>query len=255
MPTLAIRQDGPVLRVALDRPQVRNAFNDEVLRELSEVFGSLTSGTRVIVLSGNGAAFCAGADLDWMKQSATFTREENERDAAALARLFEVIDEAPVVVVGRLHGAAMGGGVGLLACCDIVVAADDAKVGLTEVRLGLVPAVISPFVLAKIGASQARRYFVTGEVFSAAEARRIGLVHEVVPPAELDATIERLVAAIAKNGPHAVATAKRLVRDVAGRPPRELRDYTAQTIATLRVSPEGQEGLRAFLEKREPRFP
>lgn len=255
MANLLVAQDGAVLSVTLNRPHVRNAFNEDLISELAEVVGNLDPQTQVVVLRGEGAVFCAGADLEWMQKSARFSKEDNERDAATLARLFEALDTTPAVVIGRLHGAALGGGVGLLACCDIVVASDDAKLGLTEVRLGLVPAVISPFVVAKIGASQARRYFVTGEMFGAAEARRMGLVHEVVPMSELDATVSKLAAAVAKNGPRAVVTAKRLVRDITGRPPRDLRDYTVQTIATMRVSPEGQEGLRAFLEKREPSWP
>jgi len=254
MQTLAVTPQGPVVTVAIDRPGVRNAFNEVVIDELRHVFTSFAPEVRVVVLTGAGPLFCAGADVQWMRKSRDYTEEQNAADARAMAMMFGAIDECPKPVVGKVRGAALGGGSGLVACCDMVVAAEGAQFGFTEVRLGIVPANISTFVLPKIGARAARRYFLTGERFDAAEARRIGLVHEVVPGDALDATVDGLVAALLQCGPDAVATAKEIIRTVAGTPRDQAIDYTVRTIARARVSPEGQEGLGAFLEKRKPRW-
>jgi methylglutaconyl-CoA hydratase len=251
MQTLRLEIRGAATWVWLARPEVRNAFNDVLIRELRDVFTGLSADTRVVVLSGDGRAFSAGADLEWMRSSAAFTREQNAEDAARLARVFEVIDDAPQVVVARINGAALGGAVGLIACSDVAVAIEGAKLGLTEVRLGLVPAVISPYVVRKIGESAARRFFLTGEVFDAARGRELGLIHDVVPASELDAAVEALVDTILAAGPNAVREAKRLIREVRMRDPAAAREYAVETIARLRVSEEGQEGLAAFLEKRK----
>jgi len=252
--TIVVAASGPVVTVTLDRADVRNAFNEVVIEELTRAFGAFAAGTRVVVLTGAGTHFCAGADVDWMRRSRDSTEAENLRDAHAMAGMLRAIDECPLPVIGKVRGAALGGGSGLVACCDIVAAAEQTTFGFTEVRLGIVPANISTFVLPKIGARSARRYFLTGERFDAAEARRIGLVHEVVPADALDTTVDGLVAALLECGPQAVATAKEIIRRVVDAPRDQAFDYTARTIARVRVSPEGQEGLGAFLEKRKPRW-
>jgi methylglutaconyl-CoA hydratase len=206
------------------------------------------------VLTGAGPIFCAGADVQWMRKSKDYTEAQNAADARAMAHMYRALDECPRPVVAKVRGAALGGGSGLVACCDVVVAADGTTFGFTEVRLGIVPANISTFVLPKIGARAARRYFLTGERFDAAEAARIGLVHEVAPPDALDARVDAIVAALLECGPAAVATAKEIVREVSRLPREQAIDYTVRTIARARVSPEGQEGLAAFLEKRKPRW-
>ena len=252
METLVIRREAGVVTIELNRPDVRNAFNDQVVRELTEAFEGLADDDRAVVLTGAGKSFCAGADLNWMKKSAQYTEEENAADAATMVSLFEAINTWSGPVIGRINGAALGGGVGLVSCCDIVVASERAKFGLTEVRLGLVPAVISPFVIDKIGQAKARRYFMTGEIFDAEVALNLGLVDVVVPPEELDDAVSNLVGQILQNGPVAVAESKKLVFEVVGRERSDALDYAVSTIARLRVSPEGQEGLSAFLEKRKP---
>ena len=253
METLNVSQTGRVATVTLDRPDVRNAFNDQVVVELTQVFREMDESVQVVVLQGVGKSFCAGADLNWMKKSATYTQEQNADDARAMLGLFDAIDSFAGVVIGRVHGAALGGGVGLVACCDIVVATERAKFGLTEVRLGIVPAVISPFVVAKIGVNHARRYFVTGEIFDAQTAYRIGLVSEVVNDDEaLDQKVKELTEAVTANGPIAVKESKKLITEVTTLPRTDALEYAVQTIARLRVSEEGQEGLSAFLEKRKP---
>ena len=253
METLNVSQTGRVATVTLDRPDVRNAFNDQVVVELTQVFREMDESVQVVVLQGVGKSFCAGADLNWMKKSATYTQEQNADDARAMLGLFDAIDSFAGVVIGRVHGAALGGGVGLVACCDIVVATERAKFGLTEVRLGIVPAVISPFVVAKIGVNHARRYFVTGEIFDAQTAYRIGLVSEVVTDDEaLDQKVKELTEAVTANGPIAVKESKKLITEATTLPRTDALEYAVQTIARLRVSEEGQEGLSAFLEKRKP---
>ena len=249
---LSVTRRGPVATVTPDRPDVHNAFNPALIDELTRAFGALGAdpGVRAIVLTGAGASFSAGADLAWMRQSLELTPEENVADAERLAAMFEAIDRCPRAVIARVNGAAFGGGAGLVAACDVAVAAEGARFAFTEVRLGIAPAVIAPFVLRRIGAAQARSLFVTGARFDAARAREIGLVHEVVPPDRLDAAVDEQLALVLSSGPEATAAVKRLLADLPGLDPAEARRYTAEMIARLRAGPEGQEGIRAFLEKR-----
>jgi methylglutaconyl-CoA hydratase len=251
---LLIAQDGPVVRVTLNRPDVRNAFNEELIAELTAWADSVTAGgaARVAVLSGAGKVFCAGADLTWMSKMVAYTRDENVRDAKALARMFEAMDRLPIPLIGRIHGAALGGGAGLAAVCDIVVAAEDAAFAFTEVKLGILPAVISPFVIAKIGRSAARELFLTGARFSAARAKEIGLVHAVGEEPALDRVVAKYVNDLMTSAPEAVAAAKLLIGEVATRTSTSATEYTIDAIADRRVSPEGQEGMSAFLAKRLP---
>ena len=243
-----------VARVVLDRPDLRNAFDDVLIARLAETFETLAADdtVRAIVLAGEGRSFCAGADLSWMKRMVSYGPEENRRDAAALAEMFRRIDTCRKPVVARVQGAALGGGAGLVAVCDVAVAAEDALLGTTEVRLGIVPAVISPFVVRKIGESHARRWFLTGERFSAAEALRTGLVHAVVPEAALDAEVDRVVDALLLGGPEALAVSKDLARRMGRLPLDEALEEATGVISTRRASAEGQEGMRAFLERRSP---
>jgi methylglutaconyl-CoA hydratase len=248
------RPDG-VVRLTLSRPAIHNAFDDRQIAELTAAFGDLAGDktVRAIVLTGAGKSFSAGADLNWMRRTTTYDEAENLRDANALAALMKALYQLPQPTVARVNGAALGGGTGLVACCDVVVAGEDALFGTTEVRLGIMPAVIGPYVIAAIGARQARRLMLTGERITAHEAARIGLVHEVVAGDLLDAAVERVVSHLLKGGPRAIAAAKRLVHDLAGRPiDQELIDNTARRIAALRATPEAREGLSAFLEKRKP---
>jgi methylglutaconyl-CoA hydratase len=241
--------------VTLNRPDVRNAFNEELIAELTawaEAAGS--SGARVAVLAGAGPVFCAGADLTWMSKMIAYSQVDNVRDARTLGRMFEVLNTLPLPLVGRVHGAALGGGVGLAAVCDIVVAAEDAVFGFTEAKLGILAAVISPYAVAKIGESAARELFLTAARFSAARARELGLVHATAPAAELDATVQGYVGELLSSAPQAAAGAKRLIASVVHRAPPDVADYTAETIARHRVSDEGQDGMRAFLEKRKPKW-
>jgi methylglutaconyl-CoA hydratase len=253
--SLQLERTGAVARLRLQRPELHNAFDDALVAALASALEGLAGdpAVRVVVLEGAGASFSAGADLNWMRGMAAAGEDGNREDALALARLMRTLDELPKPTIARVHGAAFGGGVGLVACCDIAIGAEGAKFGLTESRLGLLPAVISPYVIAAIGARQARRWFATAEVFDAAQAQRIGLLHEVVAADALDAAVERQVALLLKAGPLASAQAKALVRDVAWHRDRDAVDAAnADLIARLRVSPEGQEGLSAFLEKRPP---
>jgi methylglutaconyl-CoA hydratase len=242
--------------LTLNRPDVRNAFNEHVIAELSHWAAAVRAAApgeiRAAVLAGAGKTFCAGADVTWMSKTIRYAEQENLRDAMAMSRMFASIDELPVPLIARVHGAALGGGAGLAAVSDIVVAEEQAVFGFTEVKLGIVPAVISPFAIAKIGRSAARELFLTGARFGAARAKEIGLAHAVVPSADLDATVAEYVREILAAGPEAVAAAKGLVRDVWGRSIEDVMAVTASAIAARRVSPEGQEGLRAFLEKRTP---
>ena len=251
---LQTRREGPVEHVALNRPEVRNAFNGEVIAELSDwARGAKRDlSTRVVVLAGAGTMFCAGADVAWMSKTIEYTKEQNLDEATNMSRMFAALDTLPFPLIGRVHGAALGGGAGLAAVCDVVVAEDRAVFGFTEVKLGIVPAVISPFVLAKIGRSAARDLFLTGARFSAARAREIGLVHAVVPAADLDQAVAAYIAEFLSAGPEAAATAKALIAQVWAHSIQDAMPLTADAIATRRVSAEGQEGLRAFLEKRRP---
>jgi methylglutaconyl-CoA hydratase len=254
MDTISLSRAPGVLTVTLNRPEARNAFNEAMIDELAEVFGDIGADTRVVILKGDGKAFCAGADINWMRDSIHRSEADNARDAAAMEAMFRAIDECPCPVIGQVHGLALGGAVGLVATCDIVVATDTTRFGFTEVRLGIIPAVISPFAIAKIGASNARRYFVTGELFDAPRAQAMGLVHEVVAEDALDSTVNEIRESILKNGPQAVADAKALVREVRARSGDQAKEYTIATIARVRTSAEGQEGLGAFLEKRKPNW-
>ena len=252
---LTISQTGPVVTATLNRPEVRNALNEELIAELAAwARGAAASGARVAVLTGAGKAFCAGADLEWMSRMAGYSHEENLEDARRAAALFRALNELPLPLVGRIHGAALGGGSGLAAVCDIVVAAENTLFGFTEAKLGILPAMISPFVVAKIGQSAARELFLTAARFSAARAREIGLVHAVVAEADLDRTVEAYVNELLRSAPQAMAGAKALVAAIAGRPPSEVTELTAATIARHRASDEGREGMRAFFEKRKPRW-
>jgi methylglutaconyl-CoA hydratase len=254
---LMTRRDGAVEYLTLNRPEVRNAFNEGLIAELSAWAADVTAearrgGVHAAVLAGAGKTFCAGADVTWMARTVNYTNEENLQDALAASRMFGALNSLPIPLIGRIHGGAIGGGGGLAAVCDVVVADDQSVFGFTEVKLGILPAVISPFVLAKIGPSAARELFLTGMRFSAARARDVGLVHAVVPEQELDATVARYVGEILSAAPEAIAAAKALIVDVWGRSVDDARSITAAAIATRRVSAEGQEGLRAFLEKRRP---
>ncbi len=241
---LRIERDGGILHITLAKPERRNAFDAELIAELHEAFADVGD-ARVVVLAGDGPSFCAGADVEWQRASIDLSFDENVEDARRLHAMLDAVDSCPAPLVARVQGFALGGGSGLVACADVVVAAPDATFGFTEVRLGIIPAVISPFVFAKIGAGAARRLFLTGERFDAETALRIGLVHEVV--ADLDAAVERLVGEILQSGPEATRAAKRLARE---RPSDG--DELARIAAGLRAGAEGQEGLRAFLEKRKP---
>ena len=257
--TLDIRRSpsfGPhVAEVWLNRPEVRNAFNDGVVAELTEAFRAFAqdSELRAVVLGGHGKAFCAGADLSWMRTMADYTWEQNHADAARLAEMLYTVWTCPVPVVGRIHGDCYAGGVGLAAVCSVLVAAEGVHFCLSEARLGLLPATIGPYVVKALGEQASRRYFVTAERFDAAQARALGFVHEVVAADALDAKVAGIVAAIVANGPAAVRACKRLVQDVAGREiGPALRDETARRIADIRASAEGREGVQAFLNKRDP---
>jgi methylglutaconyl-CoA hydratase len=243
MSALRVERDGAVLRLTLARPERRNAFDATLIQELADAFADVGD-ARVVVLAGDGPSFCAGADVDWQRSSVELSYDENVEDYRRLYRMLQSIYRCPAPVVVRVHGFALGGGSGLVACADIAIAAEDATFGFSEVRLGIIPGVISPMVLGKIGPAAARRYFLTGERFDAPTALRIGLVDEVAE--DLDAAIERTVADILAGGPAAVREAKRLVLE-----PADDEDLLARA-AERRTSPEGQDGLRAFLEKRPP---
>jgi len=251
---LLSRREGRVEYLTLNRPDVRNAFNEELIAELSAWTIALEeeAEARVVVIGGAGKVFCAGADIAWMAKTVRYTEEENMRDAIAASRMFAALNGLPVPVVGRVQGAALGGGAGLAAVCDIVVAEEAAVFGFTEVKLGIVPAVISPFVLEKIGRSAARELFLTGSRFSAARAKELGLVHQVVTAAALDSAVDAYVQELLTGGSEAIATAKSLIANVWDQPLESAMPMTAAAIAMRRVSAEGQEGLKAFLEKRKP---
>ena len=251
--TVAIA-DG-VATLTLARPGVHNAFDETLIARLTAHLAALDAdrAVRVVVLAGEGRSFCAGADLDWMRRMAAFGRAENLADAKDLAAMLHALDTLAKPTIARVHGAAFGGGVGLVAACDVAIASDTAQFALSEARLGLIPATISPYVIEAIGARAARRYFLTAERFGAAEAQRIGLVHEVVAADALDARIAAIVALLREAGPAAQRESKRLVRDVAGRPvDSAVIDMTAERIADVRASSEGREGVAAFLARRKP---
>ena len=254
--TLDIRRPSAhVAEVWLNRPEVRNAFNDGVIAELTAAFAGFAQDAdlRAVVLAGHGKAFCAGADLSWMRAMASYSWQDNQADAARLAQLLWTIYQCPVPVVGRIHGDCYAGGVGLAAVCDVLVAAESAHFCLSEAKLGLLPATIGPYVVKALGEQASRRYFTTAERFSAAQAQALGFVHEVSTAEALDSTVAGIVAAITANGPAAVKACKRLVQDLAGRPiDAALRDDTARRIADIRASDEGRAGVQSFLGKTDP---
>jgi methylglutaconyl-CoA hydratase len=250
---LRLERDGAVSRVTLARPDVRNAFDELMIAELTRVFLDFVNDrdTRVVVLAGDGPTFCAGADVAWMRKAGSYSREENEADAEALARMLRAIDACPKPVIALAHGAAIGGGVGLVAAADIAIAAEKTVFSLAEVKLGILPSAISPYVLRAIGPRAARDFFLTGDRFDAKEAYRIGLVHQVVPAGELSAAGRRKIDSLLTSGPEAVEAAKRLIGQVAGKSPEDAMPLTVRTIAERRASEEAREGLTAFLEKRQ----
>lgn len=252
---LTLARSGSTARVTLNRPDVRNAFNEVLIAELTQAFTTLGQDPtlRAIVLAAEGKAFCAGADLNWMKAMAGYSWDENHADATRLAGMLWAIYSCPVPVIARVQGDVYAGGVGLVACADIVVAVDQAGFCLSEAKLGLLPATIAPYVVKALGEQASRRYFVTAERFAANEAKRLGLVHEVVAADALDAKVDELAAALCANGPAATRACKRLVQDVAGREiTPALRDDTARRIADIRASAEGREGVQSFLSKSKP---
>ena len=250
---LRTRRTGAVEYLELNRPDVRNALNSQTIAELTHWAESIAGdrSVRAVILSGAGKVFCAGADLNWFRAMAGYTPDENLRDATAGARMFDLLDTLPCVLIARVHGAALGGGSGLASVCDIVVAADDAVFGFTEVKLGIMPAMIAPYAIAKIGRSAARELFLTGRRFDARRGRDIGLVHAVVPAADLDATVDGYVKEVLSAGPEAIAEAKQLLAQTWHVPPRDAQGLMAQSIAARQSSAEAQEGMRAFLEKRK----
>jgi methylglutaconyl-CoA hydratase len=253
--TLTVTLTDRIGHVTLNRPDVRNAFNEQSIAELALAFDELGRNelVRAIVLGANGPAFCAGADLNWMKKMAGYSDSENRADAMRLADMLRTIYTCPKPVVAKVQGDCYAGGMGLVAACDVAVAVDTANFCLSEVKLGLIPATISPYVIKAMGEQAARRYFLTAERFDAKEAHRIGFVHEIVPAADLDATVAGIVQALANNSPNAVREAKTLVREIAGAPVTEaLLEDTANRIAGIRASLEGREGVASFLEKRRP---
>ena len=245
-----------IATVTMNRPEMHNALNAQLLNDLKAAFDELSADTNLhaVILTGAGKSFSAGADLNVMRAAASYTQERNQQDALEMAGVFASLNDFPAPLVARVNGAAMGGGLGLLAVCDIVIAADSARLAFSEVKLGIAPAVISPFVVSKIGRSWARRLFVTGERFTSALARELGLVHTVVPLEELDAAVESIIQELLTSGPRAMRACKALAKSVGQMDQSSVRAFTARTIAELRVSEEGQEGLHAFLEKRKPNW-
>ena len=257
MKHLDLRFDAGVSTVTLNRPYVRNAFNQEVIAELTAVFLELgrRPEVRCVVLAASGTAFCAGADLNWMKRMAGYSREENLDDATALARMLEVIYECPKPTIAKVQGDVYAGGLGLVAACDIAIAADTAHYCVSEVRIGLIPATISPYLIRAMGARAAHRWFLTAERFGAAQATACSLVHEAVPAGDLDARVAALARTLVQAGPEAVKACKKLLHDVAGQEMSDsLLEDTAERIADIRVTPEGREGIGAFLDKRKPNW-
>lgn len=254
--TLLVEREGPVGRIWFNRPEVHNAFNAEVIRELRDALRVLEKDKdiRVIVLSGKGKSFCAGADLNWMRETIGFTYEDNLRETLDMAEGLHELYSLRLPTIARVNGAAIGGGTGFLSACDIAVASADATFGLSEVKIGLVPAAISPYIYRRIGESRARQYFLTGERFDARRALEIGLVNITAVPTELDDRVEGCISSLLSSGPEALANVKELLKRVPGMPFEEAKRFTAEMIAALRISPEAREGMAAFLEKRKPRW-
>ena len=243
-----------VARLTIARPERKNAFDAALIAELTEAVGRIDRAARAVILQSEGDTFCAGADVEWMRGMADYSLDQNIADSAALARMFRTLYELEMPLVARVQGAAIGGGAGLVAVADLAIASTEASFAFTETRLGILPAVVSPYVVRKIGPARATELFVTGSRIDAKRAHEIGIVERVVEPSDLDAAVGRVIDAILSGGPKAVNAAKRLVREVEGRPVDEVADLTVKRIADIRVSPEGQEGLRAFLERRDPHW-
>ena len=254
METILFKQHDGIARVTINRPGIRNAFNPLLISELTEVFSSISvaAGQRVVVLEGTGKVFCAGADLNWMREMAGYDEADNLKDARLLAAMLKAIDSCPVPVIAKVQRAAFGGAIGLLACCDTVICTDDCIFAFSEVRLGISPATIAPYVIRKIGATHARDLFLSGQAFDAGKAFRTGLVHEVVSAGGLDQAVDDKIGELLKAGPAAAAATKQLVHRISDQLTDADIEYTVELIAKLRVSPEGQEGLLAFLQKRPP---
>ncbi len=253
-PALLVERKGHVAHATLNRPEVRNAFDEELIAEITNAFRAFSKdkALRAVVLRGAGPDFCAGADIRWMRRAAGYGPAQNRRDASRLVEMCRTINECPIPVLAGVQGACFGGGLGIIAACDIVLAADNAKMAFSECKLGIIPAVVSSFVIPKIGEAQARRLFLTAETFGAALAQRIGLVHELAPEAELGAKLDSLLSSILRAGPNAVREAKALIRKVSGLPLAKRIPLTVAALARVRGSAEGKEGLGAFLEKRLP---
>jgi len=254
--TIIVDISNKIANITLNRPEVHNAFNNELINDLYDIFEQLKQNydIRVIVITGNGKSFCAGADLNWMKSVINYSYEQNYQESLKLAKLMYLIFTHPKPIIAKINGTAIGGGVGLMSVCDILIASENAKFGLSEVKLGLVPAAISPFVMSRIGEAWARELFVTGERITANRAEEINLVNKVVPQSELDNAVNEKVEMILKNGPDAIKTVKEMIFQVTQVKFPEIQEYTAKLIANLRLSKEGQEGMNAFLEKRKPNW-
>jgi len=255
-PTITYSKEDSVARVTLNRPEIHNAFNEIMIQDLIDVFKNISEDNevRVVVLTGNGKSFCAGADLNWMKKVVDFSYEENLKESLELAELFYLIYSLPKPTIARVNGAAIGGGAGLVAVCDIVIASDKAKFSLSEVKLGLVPACISPYEVRRVGEKNCRELFLTGERIDAQKALEFGLVNQVVPNDELDNAVDELVKQLLNSGPNALTMCKKLLQNVPLMSFEEVKKYTAEMIASLRMSEEGQEGMNAFLQKRKPNW-
>jgi methylglutaconyl-CoA hydratase len=254
--TISYSIENQIAKITLNRPEVHNAFNDVMIRELLEVFQEISKSEdiRVVILTGRGESFCAGADLNWMKRMINFSYEQNLEDSLKLAELFYLMYSLPKPIIAAVNGAAIGGGTGLVAVCDIAIASENAKFSLSEVKLGLVPACISPYVIRKVGEGRCREFFLTGERVTAQRALELGLVNQVVPPTQLDIAVNEKVKQLLSSGPKAIAMCKELLKNVPGMSFDKAMTYTAEMIASMRIGDEGQEGMNAFLEKRKPKW-
>lgn len=254
--TVTYKIDGLIARVTFNRPEVHNAFNDTMIKELTEVFTDIKSKKeiRVVVLAGEGKSFCAGADINWMKRVKDYSYEENLKESLELANLFYLIYSLPKPIIARVNGAAIGGGTGFVAVCDIAIASSEAKFSFSEIKIGLVPACISPYVIRKCGEGKTREFFLTGERLTAQRAIEAGLINQIVSPEELDTAVNNLIAQLLSSSPNAIAMCKDSLEKVPDMSFDEIKKYTAETIASLRISEEGQEGMNAFLEKRKPKW-
>lgn len=254
--TVTLVKAGPLARISFCRPDIHNAFNDTLIYEMTDLFTAVKKDKeiRLAVLTGEGKSFCAGADLNWMRRVREYSYEKNLEESLALAELFHLIYTMPIAIIGRINGAAIGGGTGFVSVCDIAVAAASAKFSFSEVKIGVVPACIGPYVIKKIGEGKAREFFISGERLTAAEAHRIGLVNRVVADERLDEEIDQLVKILLSSGPNAIAMAKELIAAVPAMAPEKFKPFTAEMIAKLRKSDEGQEGMEAYLNKRKPKW-